>query len=102
MYAEHTLNMDYTEPNPTVMVTPTKYRFVVEHSSSSPEGILAEHFKTNREDVLAWLQSLFPNINFETYEGGIDQWFGLGSVTLWELGLEFNFKYTTTIEVTIE
>jgi hypothetical protein len=41
-----------------------------------------------RREVYKWLKDRC-NINPETYEGGFDSWWGLGSVTLCQLRLKF-------------
>jgi hypothetical protein len=55
-----------------------------------------------RETVINYINNNY-NINCETFEGGIDDWFGIGSVTMCELGMQvklvLNEEY---IELTLE
>ena len=46
-------------------------------------------FDLHREEIISSLSQHFKDIDFLTYEGGIDGWFGWGSVFSYELGLKF-------------
>ena len=52
--------------------------------------------------IFRWIASKFPDLDLDTYEGGFDSWWGMGSVTMFELGLDFTFAYSRdTVTVTI-
>ncbi len=78
------------------------YTFTTADECLQIEEVLSKHFSTHRDEVIEWFSEQFPELDMNTYEGGIDEWFGLGSVTLFELGLEFHVKYTARkVEVAI-
>lgn len=82
----------------------SNYTFKVEYDQYSDNSsfVMTQHFKSHRDEVLEWMQETFPEIDLMRYEGGIDSWFGLGSVMLCELGIEVHFKYTALrLEVTM-
>ena len=56
-------------------------------------GMFKELYKTHADEILKWFQGVFSDIDFKTYEGGIESWFGLGSVMLFELGVKVSLKF---------
>jgi hypothetical protein len=79
-----------TEP-----LTPYTFKVSLDDGNyTDVDYILQEHLRTNRESVFEWFKKELPEIDLLEYEGGIDDWWGMGSVTMWELGLEFTFKYS--------
>ena len=91
------------------MITETPYtevKFVCnmdyESGELSTDQLLKNILKEYRKEVLAFLTTLFDE-DWNTYEGGIDSWWGLGSVFLYELGLSCTVKYSSNgITITIE
>ena len=57
-------------------------------------------WKKHRSAVKAWFKIIYPDLNMNRYEGGIDSWFGFSSVMLFELGVVVTFKHEYD-EVTI-
>ena len=57
-------------------------------------AIKAQHSHTIKE----WLRH-HCDIDPDTFEGGFDNWWGMGSVTVYELGLQFTFHYTQEMVV---
>lgn len=52
-------------------------------------ALLARH----KRDIVGFIEKNFYVENCSFYEGGIDEWWGIGSVTLFELGIRFSFHY---------
>jgi len=47
----------------------------------------------HKPQIREWFQNLLiDGYDIDTYEGGIEDWFGLGSVMLYELGVSVNFQ----------
>ena len=68
-------------------------RIITVMSDHCEQAELFQYMLDNhRTKLVAWLEEKC-GIDPNTYEGGIKDWWGLGSVTLYELGLEFNFHY---------
>ena len=58
------------------------------------ETLLKKLLITHRPDVLEFLKRCRPDKDMAKYENGIDSWWGLGSVMLWELGLVVTVEYS--------
>lgn len=56
-------------------------------------AMFKELYKTHTDEILKWFQSVYPELDFKTYEGGMESWFGLGSVMLWELSVKVSLTF---------
>jgi len=47
-----------------------------------------------KPEIVAFIESKVPDLagELETFEGGIDSWYGFGSVMLYELGIRVNIQ----------
>lgn len=84
--------MSDTNKQLIVLINPEDY-----HSSNMNE-LLRMAFKIHRKEIVSWFSSRFPDTDFETFEGGIDSWFGLGSVLVYEFGVDVYLKVSHRYE----
>lgn len=54
--------------------------------------ILSEMLTRFGDDVLEFLAHHYPDLDMHEYEGGVNYWWGIGSVTIDELGLSFSME----------
>lgn len=59
----------------------------------TPNQQLAFLWRHNKREILKWMSSQYPDKDWNTYEGGIERWWGMGSVFAFELGLSLSVKY---------
>ena len=98
------------KPNPNMLIkysiTPNKIIAEYEmHGYANFDNSLEQLYNDiGKAKIIEFLQPIFPSINdFDSYEGGIDDWFGLGSVFCYELGLIVNYKIECNkLTITIE
>ena len=62
--------------------------------NSNPNGaslrqITDAFYVLHKDAIIAALSTHYKDIDWNTYEYGIDEWFGWGSVFAYELGLKF-------------
>lgn len=65
-------------------------------------AILSEMLTRFGDDVLEFLAHHYPDLDMHEYEGGVNYWWGIGSVAVDELGLSFSMSVsssTTLIEI---
>lgn len=63
--------------------------------SNSIQNIFDSVLSQHRQSIINYIESqVVGDIDLETYEGGIDNWFGLGSVMLYELSYEPKLEFT--------
>jgi len=55
------------------------------------DAIMKRALKTNRKEIMKYFDSKY-DIDSTTYEFGIDDWFGLSSVMLYELGADIGVR----------
>lgn len=72
-----------------------------------PQHILKKVLETRRPCVMKFLDIVGGRfqepIDFDVYEGGVDEWWGIGSVFCMELGLVVTLKIKNTdFELTVE
>lgn len=62
--------------------------------------MLEQALNNHRDEIVVWLAKR-NDINANTYEGGIDGWWGWGSVMMCELGIMVDIKITDKDDVTL-
>jgi hypothetical protein len=55
----------------------------------SLHAITDAFFSLHKNEIIQALSAVHPDVDWNTYEEGIDDWFGWGSVFAYELGLKF-------------
>ena len=55
---------------------------------------LRDFYNKYKSEIIAQVATANPSINPTSFEGGIDSWWGLGSVMLFELDIQPTLTYT--------
>ena len=72
----------------------SRLRFTVDINEFELQGLMDAIILHFRDEVIEHINRT-RHVDCLTFEGGIDSgWFGLGSVTLYELSLRVNFEYS--------
>lgn len=71
-------------------------KLVVDIGDSNPNDLTLDMitklaWTQHKPQIREWFNQLL-SVSIDTYEGGIEGWFGLGSVLLYELGVVVNFQ----------
>lgn len=78
------------------------YQLKVQAEHADLDTVWREMIKRFKPIIIEFLNTIDPPEDWETYEGGVDDWWGPGSVGLWELCLTFNIKLTSDgMDITI-
>lgn len=80
---------------------------LVDHSTDLSQGLpelLLQYYPDKVMQFLDHVGGKFQEpIDWNTYEGGVKSWWGVGSVSMWELGLSFTTKLSSEgVQLTIE
>lgn len=86
-------------PNVIAMTVTDHLMFTCDVGEFDPRQLLDMIGDRYATEIKQWLREKFKPIDVEKYEGGFDAWWGMGSVTLFELGLKFNFYYDQRVVV---
>jgi len=80
---------------------PSVMKFICDLNEFEPSKVLDILKDKCNELIRKWLEARFTDINLDEFEDGFDSWWGMGSVTMCELELQFNFNYSQSV-MTVE